>query len=119
MKLSVNYSKMFLTSIITSHYIQQLGRKVIVLNKQIYGFKKSKAFGLCSVVVASYLLFSGVASADEVPSATATEINTEAAQPTTAFKVSDNQVLDAEKAVDSKKLRLQMYKMTLITLMKQ
>ena len=74
-----------------------------MLNKQIYGFKKSKAFGLCSVVVASYLLFSGVASADEVPSATATEINTEATQPATAFKVSDNQVLDAEKAVDSKK----------------
>lgn len=77
-----------------------------MLNKQIYGFKKSKAFGLCSVVVASYLLFSGVASADEVPSATATEINTEAAQPTTAFKVSDNQVLDAEKAVDSKKAEM-------------
>ena len=77
-----------------------------MLNKQIYGFKKSKAFGLCSVVVASYLLFSGVASADEVPSATATEINTEAAQPTTAFKVSDNQVLDAEKAVDSKKAEI-------------
>lgn len=77
-----------------------------MLNKQIYGFKKSKAFGLCSVVVASYLLFSGVASADEVPSATAAEINTEAAQPTTAFKVSDNQVLDAEKAVDSKKAEI-------------
>lgn len=77
-----------------------------MLNKQIYGFKKSKAFGLCSVVVASYLLFSGVASADEVPSATATEINTEATQPATAFKVSDNQVLDAEKAVDSKKTEI-------------
>lgn len=77
-----------------------------MLNKQIYGFKKSKAFGLCSVVVASYLLFSGVASADEVPSATATEINTEAAQPTTALKVSDDQVLDAEKAVDSKKAEI-------------
>lgn len=77
-----------------------------MLNKQIYGFKKSKAFGLCSVVVASYLLFSGVASADEVPSATAAEINTEAAQPTTAFKVSDDQVLDAEKAVDSKKAEI-------------
>lgn len=76
------------------------------MNKQIYGFKKSKAFGLCSVVVASYLLFSGVASADEVPSATTAEINTEAAQPTTAFKVSDNQVLDAEKAVDSKKAEM-------------
>ena len=76
------------------------------MNKQIYGFKKSKAFGLCSVVVASYLLFSGVASADEVPSATAAEINTEAAQPTTAFKVSDDQVLDAEKAVDSKKAEI-------------
>ena len=77
-----------------------------MLNKQIYGFKKSKAFGLCSVVVASYLLFSGVASADEVPSATAAEINTEAAQPTTAFKVSDDQVLGAEKAVDSKKAEI-------------
>lgn len=77
-----------------------------MLNKQIYGFKKSKAFGLCSVVVASYLLFSGVASADEVPSATAAEINTEAAQPATAFKVSDDQVLDAEKAVDSKKTEI-------------
>lgn len=77
-----------------------------MLNKQIYGFKKSKAFGLCSVVVASYLLFSGVASADEVPSATATEINTEATQPATAFKVSDDQVLDAEKAVDSKKTEI-------------
>lgn len=77
-----------------------------MLNKQIYGFKKSKAFGLCSVVVASYLLFSGVASADEVSSATATEINTEATQPATAFKVSDDQVLDAEKAVDSKKAEI-------------
>ena len=77
-----------------------------MLNKQIYGFKKSKAFGLCSVVVASYLLFGGVASADEVSSATATEINTEATQPATAFKVSDNQVLDAEKAVDSKKTEI-------------
>ena len=77
-----------------------------MLNKQIYGFKKSKAFGLCSVVVASYLLFSGVASADEVSSATAAEINTEAAQPTTAFKVSDDQVLGAEKAVDSKKAEI-------------
>lgn len=77
-----------------------------MLNKQIYGFKKSKAFGLCSVVVASYLLFSGVASADEVPSATAAETNTEATQPATAFKVSDDQVLDAEKAVDSKKTEI-------------
>lgn len=36
-------------------------------NKQIYGFKKSKAFGLCSVMLASFMLASGVGqvSADE------------------------------------------------------
>ena len=65
-----------------------------MLNKQIYGFKKSKAFGLCSVVVASYLLFSGVASADELTG------NQEVSNQPAVTETSNNQVVQTPTAAD-------------------
>lgn len=65
-----------------------------MLNKQIYGFKKSKAFGLCSVVVASYLLFSGVASADELVG------NQEVSTQPAVTETSNNQVVQTPTAAD-------------------
>lgn len=68
-----------------------------MLNKQIYGFKKSKAFGLCSVVVASYLLFSGVASADELVG------NQEGSKQPVVTETSNNQVVQTPTASDVSK----------------
>ena len=67
------------------------------MNKQIYGFKKSKAFGLCSVVVASYLLFSGVASADELVG------NQEVSNQPAVTEASNNQVVQTPTAADVSK----------------
>lgn len=68
-----------------------------MLNKQIYGFKKSKAFGLCSVVVASYLLFSGVASADELVG------NQEGSNQPVVTETSNDQVVQTPTAADVSK----------------
>ncbi|WP_455465061.1 LPXTG cell wall anchor domain-containing protein [Streptococcus salivarius] len=68
-----------------------------MLNKQIYGFKKSKAFGLCSVVVASYLLFSGVASADELAG------NQEGSNQPVVTETSNDQVVQTPTAADVSK----------------
>lgn len=68
-----------------------------MLNKQIYGFKKSKAFGLCSVVVASYLLFSGVASADELAG------NQEGSNQPVVAETSNDQVVQTPTAADVSK----------------
>lgn len=68
-----------------------------MLNKQIYGFKKSKAFGLCSVVVASYLLFSGVASADELVG------NQEGSNQPVVTETSNDQVVPTPTAADVSK----------------
>ena len=67
------------------------------MNKQIYGFKKSKAFGLCSVVVASYLLFSGVASADELVG------NQEGSNQPVVTETSNDQVVQTPTAADVSK----------------
>lgn len=70
-----------------------------MLNKQIYGFKKSKAFGLCSVVVASYLLFSGVASADELAG------NQEGSNQPVVTETSNDQVVQTPTAADVSKVQ--------------
>ena len=74
--------------------------------KQRFSLRKNK-IGTASVLLGLTILggasyTSGDASAAEN---TTNEVSTEATQPTKVTKVTDNQVLDAKKAVDKQKLR--------------
>ena len=70
--------------------------------REIFGFRKYKAYGLASAVIAAFFLMGGVASADEVTSATSSDATAHVvASPTEASADTATVVSGAETSVNN------------------